>query len=204
MAIPSALLVGARMWTVMLAALPAAAAVLPAPLSARSFDPRPIVSGGSAANLVFGKLQRAAQLPGARLLQPLAAVDDVGSLDRLLWSSFMMASCPKQDIVSRADISPSSAVLSNALLFVDGLSPEPKGLFGGFSLPFGKKKPQGAPGYDARPFDAALLEAAAARGARHAYLLLPEGAASPRPARLAPSRRLTSPAQRASPTRSPR
>lgn len=133
---------------------------------------RPIVTGGATANLVFGKIQRAAQLPGSRLAaNPIAAVANQGALDSLLWGSFAMSNTPKADIYDREDLDQLRS-LANSLLFVDATSAPAAA---GFAFPgFGKKK-SAAPGA-APELDAALLETAAARGATHAFVLL-EGAA---------------------------
>lgn len=153
----------------------AAAAMLPAPLTSADFDPRPVIIGGSTANLLYGKLQRAAQLPTTRLAKnPCAAVNDRGKLESLLWSSFAMSNLPASDALRREDLG-GTRDLSSGLLFVDNLASEKGGggLFGG--LPFGKKNAaaEGA----APPLDRSALELASSRGALHAFVLLQDDAA---------------------------
>ena len=68
--------------------LHASSVVLPTRLQPSAFDPKPVVVGGTTANILFGKLQRAAQLPTSLLSKnPHSAVDDRGKLESLLWSS---------------------------------------------------------------------------------------------------------------------
>ncbi len=148
----------------------AAAALLPAPRNAADFDPRPVITGGSTANLLFGKLQRAAQLPTTRLAKnPCAAVDERGKLESLLWSSFAMSNLPAADALERSDLGASRA-LESGLLFLDALPAEPGGWLS--NLPFGGGKKAAKDG-EAPPLDRAALELAADRGAQHAFVLLP-------------------------------
>ena len=147
----------------MLAFVALVGAVLPAPLSKAAFDPRPVVVGGSTANIIYGKLQRAAQLPTTRLSKtPLAAVDNLGALQSLLWSSFAMASVPA-GASARVNELPRTRALEQSMLFIDLLPPEADG----FRLPFMQKKTPSAPA-----LDRALVDAASERGALHAYILL--------------------------------
>ena len=148
-----------------------AAALLPAPRIAADFDPRPVITGGSTANLLFGKLQRAAQLPTTRLAKnPCAAVDDQGKLESLLWSSFAMSSLPAADALKRSELSTSRA-LESGLLFLDALPAEA----GGWQ-PFGGGKKAAKDG-EAPRLDRSAIELAAARGAQHAFVLLKGDAA---------------------------
>ena len=148
-----------------------AAALLPAPRIAADFDPRPVITGGSTANLLFGKLQRAAQLPTTRLAKnPCAAVDDQGKLESLLWSSFAMSSLPAADALKRSELSTSRA-LESGLLFLDALPAEA----GGWQ-PFGGGKKAAKDG-EAPQLDRSAIELAAARGAQHAFVLLKGDAA---------------------------
>ena len=103
-------------------------------LKANPESPPVIVTGAASGNLVFGKLQRAAQLPGSRLSPtPLAAVSDRGRLSSVLWSSFAMASVASGGWLDRKELLGTYA-LEGALLFVDCTSDEAGGggLFGGF------------------------------------------------------------------------
>ena len=50
---------------------------LPAPMRPSRLSAVPVLTGGDTSNLLFGKIQRHATLPGSRLSpNPLAAVDD--------------------------------------------------------------------------------------------------------------------------------
>jgi hypothetical protein len=148
--------------------------ILPTAVDYTTVSPRPIVSGGTKGNLLFGKLQRATQLPGTRLsTNPLAAVDELGQLEKLLWSSFSMANVPQGDSLSRREVGLTRSI-ENAMLFVDCMTPEkPKGLFSG--LPFGGKSAAAPP--PSPPIDTALLDLAASRNALHAFVLLEDTAA---------------------------
>ncbi|KOO30030.1 hypothetical protein Ctob_006320 [Chrysochromulina tobinii] len=157
-----------------LAGTAAAAALLPVSRIAADFDPRPVITGGSTANLLFGKLQRAAQLPTTRLAKnPCAAVDDRGKLESLLWSSFAMSNLPAADALKRSELS-TSRVLESGLLFLDALPAEAGGWLSG--LPFGGGKKAVKDG-EAPLLDLSALELAAARGAQHAFVLLKGDAA---------------------------
>ena len=149
--------------------LAAAALSYVAPLAKSGNLPPVIVTGGTTANLVYGKLQRAAQLPGGRLDPiPIAAVENRGALSSMLWSSFAMSSVNTGAWTDRDSLL-KTTVMAGSLLFVDATATEGGG--GGFSLPnpFAKKAPTTAAG--AAPVDAELLKYAAARGALHAYVL---------------------------------
>ena len=137
--------------------------------------PEVIVTGGALGNVVYGKLQRAAQLPGARLgTNPYAAVGDRGKLNSILWGQFAMASVPSGWWLDREGLL-GSYVLAGALLFVDATSDAGGGGGGGLPNPFeslfgGKKKPGGAAA--AGSLDTEMLKYAAARGASHVYVLV--------------------------------
>lgn len=138
--------------------------------------PPVVVTGKTTGNLLFGKLQRAAQLPGARLGQTYAAVEDRGKLSSLLWSSFAMAAVTSGNWLDRDEMVGTYA-LEGALLFIDCTSADAGG--GGFSLPslpnpFAPKPAKAAAGGGgaAPEVDEELLKFAAARGAQHAYLLV--------------------------------
>lgn len=147
----------------MLVSVALVAAVLPAPLSKAAFDPRPVVVGGSTANVIYGKLQRAAQLPTTRLSKtPLAAVENVGALQSTLWSSFAMASVPPGASLKASELGRTRA-LEYGLLFIDLLPSEPSG----FRLPFMEQKAPIAP-----PLDRQLIDLASERGALHTYILV--------------------------------
>ena len=125
-----------------------------------------VVSGGTTANILFGKLQRASQLPGARLNPaPIAAVDNSGALSKLLWSSFAMSNVPSSDWMEPSRLT-TTAALAGGLVFLDKTTTEDKP---GFALPnpFAKKAaPTAATG------DLAVLEAVGSRGAKHIFLLV--------------------------------
>ena len=151
---------------------------LPAPLAPSRASAVPVLTGGDTSNLLFGKIQRHATLPGSRLSpNPVAAVDDQGRLGKALWSQFMMSSVPQSDAVSRSDLDRSPR-LAESLLFIDCTTPAagmlPKGLpslpnpFGGL---FGEKVEAQA----GRLPDAALLSLAAGRGAMHVYVMVDGG-----------------------------
>ena len=126
-----------------------------------------VVAGGTTANVLFGKLQRAAQLPSTRLNPaPIAAVENRGALSSMLWSSFAMSNVPSSDWMEPAKL-PTTMALAGGMLFLDKTTSADKG---GFQLPnpFAKKAAEAAPG----AVDVSLLEAAGARGARHCFLLV--------------------------------
>lgn len=150
----------------MLAALLATSSVLPAPIAPSAATPPVVVAGRSTANCLYGKLQRAAQLPTSRLgANPMAAVADRGQLSSLLWSSFAMSSVSSSDWIDRSELTRTRA-LQGSLLFLDATAGESAGgsLFGLFGS---KKADTGTPALDVE-----LLRFAAARGAAHAYVLL--------------------------------
>ena len=92
---------------------------LPARMAPSRASPVPVLTGGDTSNLLFGKIQRHATLPGSRLSpNPLAAVDEQGRLSSVLWSQFMMSSVPQQDKASRSDLGRSPRV-AESLLFID-------------------------------------------------------------------------------------
>ena len=67
--------------------------MIPTPRAPSVLNPPVIVTGKTTGNILYGKLQRAAQLTTSRLdTVPAAAVDDRGKLSSMLWSSFAMAS----------------------------------------------------------------------------------------------------------------
>jgi hypothetical protein len=139
---------------------------LPTRLAPKLEAPNVVVTGKTTGNLVFGKLQRAAQLPGARLgTTPFASVDDRGSLSSMLWSSFAMASVASGCWLDRKDIVNTYA-LEGALLFVDATTAAPSGGFNPLGL-FGPKDTGAAPSLDVE-----LLQFAAARGATHVYVMM--------------------------------
>ena len=160
----------------MLAVVHAAAALLPAPLKPDVSSPVPVVTGGDTANVLFGKLQRAAALPGSRLSpNPVASVDAKGRLSSVLWSQFMMSNVPAQDLIEPEDL-PRSRRVEQSLVFIDCTTTE-----GGGGLPnpfdlFGKKKPKAQVAGAAKPVDVELLKLAQARGAKHTFVLV-EGSA---------------------------
>lgn len=126
-----------------------------------------VVAGGSTANVLFGKLQRASQLPNTRLNPaPIAAVDNSGALSSLLWSSFAMSNVPSSDWMEPSRLT-TTAALSGGLLFIDQTTTEDKPKFG-LPNPFAKKPAASAPG----AIDLSVLEAAGARGAKHVFLLV--------------------------------
>lgn len=130
--------------------------------------PEVFVTGQTTANLVYGKLQRAAQLPGSRLsATPFAAVAERGKLSSLLWSSFAMSSVGSGCWLDRDELCRSPA-LGGGLLFMDATTPEGAGGFNPFAV-FGKggQKPDGPP-----PLDADLIMAAGKRGAAHTFVML--------------------------------
>ena len=171
---------------------------LPAPLSPSRASAVPVLVGGDTANVLFGKIQRAATLPGTKLsCNPIAAVDDPGRLGKVLWSQYMMSSVrcaqsypsplamgslvsriwhtvqvPSSDAVSRDELERSPRV-AKSLLFIDCTM---SAAGGGLSNPFGGlfgKKPELQAG---RAPDPALLSLAAARGVTHVYVMLDGGA----------------------------
>jgi hypothetical protein len=143
---------------------------LPAPMAPSRASAVPVLTGGDTSNLLFGKIQRHATLPGSRLSpNPLAAVDDQGRLGKALWSQFMMSSVPQQDKASRSDLDRSPRVVES-LLFIDctkaaagggGGLPNPFGMFGDKVVAQAGRLP-----------DAALLSLAAGRGAMHVYVMV--------------------------------
>ena len=146
---------------------------LPARMAPSRASPVPVLTGGDTSNLLFGKIQRHATLPGSRLSpNPLAAVDEQGRLSSVLWSQFMMSSVPQQDKASRSDLGRSPRV-AESLLFIDCTKADGGG--GGKlpSLPnpfamFGEKVVAQA----GRLPDAELLSLAAGRGAMHVYVMV--------------------------------
>ena len=110
-----------------------------------------IVAGGDTANVLYGKLQRAAQLPTTELnANPIAAVNDKGALSSVLWSSFAMASVPSgmwmdADRLLNMQTGKGSAALRGGLYFCDMTENEPRG--GGLKLPtlFGRAPEQSDP-----------------------------------------------------------
>ena len=96
-----------------------------------------IVAGGATANLLYGKLQRAAQLPTTRFnANPIAAVTDKGALSSLLWSSFSMANVPSGKSMDPSALlvnGKGAAPLRGSLYFSDTTANEP--VQGGFKLP---------------------------------------------------------------------
>ena len=142
-------------------------AVLPAPLQPSKTAQPVIVTGGTTANILYGKLQRGAQLPTTKLSPlPVAAVEDRSKLSSVLWSSFAMSSVPSGNWVDAAELPKMPRNMNSALVFIDGMTSEKKG---GFQLPFGKKK---AATDEAPPLDVATISAAASLGASHVYVLL--------------------------------
>ena len=78
-----------------------------------------VVAGGDTANILYGKLQRAAQLPTTRFSSnPIAAVNDRGALSSMLWSSFAMSNVPSGAWLEPAALK-TSATLRDGLLFFD-------------------------------------------------------------------------------------
>ena len=147
---------------------------LPAPLSPSRAAPVPVLTGGDTSNVLFGKIQRHATLPGSRVSpNPIAAVDDQGRLSKVLWSQFMMSSVPSSDSVDRGDIE-RSPKLAGSLLFIDCTASAAGG--GGLPNPlgalFGGKKVTAQAG---RAPDAELLSLAQARGAAHVYVMVDGG-----------------------------
>eukprot|EP00310_Coccolithus_braarudii_P016294 CAMPEP_0183337594 /NCGR_PEP_ID=MMETSP0164_2-20130417/5175_1 /TAXON_ID=221442 /ORGANISM="Coccolithus pelagicus ssp braarudi, Strain PLY182g" /LENGTH=320 /DNA_ID=CAMNT_0025507303 /DNA_START=1 /DNA_END=963 /DNA_ORIENTATION=+ len=148
-----------------------ASTVLPAPLTASEV----VVTGGSTANILYGKLQRAAQLPTTRLSPtPIAAVDNRGALSKALWSSFSMSAVPSGYFMEPERVIKTTALV-NALIFLDQTITEDKGMFGGFTLPFGEKKQPPAAG----AVDLSVLEAAGARRAAHAFVMVEASSVAP-------------------------
>ena len=96
-----------------------------------------IVAGGDTANILYGKLQRAAQLPTTRLNpNPIAAVTDKSALSGMLWSSFAMSNVPSgrwMDADQLAVNGRCPAAFRGALFFADRTTNEPKK--GGFQMP---------------------------------------------------------------------
>ena len=148
------------------------AMVLPAPLAPAKTAPPVIVTGGTTGSVLYGKLQRGAQLPTSNLSpMPIAAVDDRGKLSSVLWSSFAMSSVPSGSWLDRKQLSTMRS-LDEALIFVDATTSDAGGfLGGGLGGIFGGKKAAAAAAA-APELDVATLEAAARLGARHVYLLL--------------------------------
>lgn len=117
---------------------------------------RPVIIGTTSdySTILFGKLQRAANLYGTNLQQPLAIVkegDDVlaKGLERCLWNQFYMANPGPDGVLEEEDlIRPLSAWipqadLKDALVFFDAASPArvkksiiPEDLFSSLPLPF--------------------------------------------------------------------
>ena len=95
------------------------AMVLPAPLAPAKTAPPVIVTGGTTGSVLYGKLQRGAQLPTSNLSpMPIAAVDDRGKLSSVLWSSFAMSSVPSGSCSIASSFQPCAP--RRALIFVDG------------------------------------------------------------------------------------
>lgn len=145
---------------------------LPAPLKPSTASPTPVVTGGETAHVLFGKLQRAATLPGARLgKDPIAAVDAPRKLGSVLWSQFMMSSVPASSSMDREDLA-RTRQLQEALLILDCTTPEAGG-GGGGGLP---NPLAGLFGSKAKPLsealDRELLSVAEARDVSHVYILL--------------------------------
>jgi len=125
-----------------------------------------IVAGGATANLLYGKLQRAAQLPTTRFnANPIAAVTDKGALSSLLWSSFSMANVPSGKSMDPSALlvnGKGAAPLRGSLYFSDTTTNEP--VQGGFKLPsfFGG---------GAQPSDPLAVIEAAGEELVHAFLI---------------------------------
>lgn len=145
---------------------------LPAPLRPSRSSAVPVIVGGDTANVLFGKIQRAATLPGSKLSpNPVAAVDDLGRLGKVLWSQYMMSSVPSSDAISRDELERSPR-MAESLLFIDcTMSVAGGGLPNPFSGLFGNKiEPQAG-----RAPDPMLLSLAAARSATHVYVMVDGG-----------------------------
>ena len=161
--------------------------MIPTPRAPSVLNPPVIVTGKTTGNILYGKLQRAAQLTTSRLdTVPAAAVDDRGKLSSMLWSSFAMASVTSDAWIDVKEVKATRA-LEGSLLFLDATSGEGGG---GFSLPelpkielpnpFAKKgaatatKPAASPSSASSTpgaLDEELLKYAAARKAVHAFVL---------------------------------
>ena len=106
--------------------------MIPTPRAPSVLNPPVIVTGKTTGNILYGKLQRAAQLTTSRLdTVPAAAVDDRGKLSSMLWSSFAMASVTSDAWIDVKEVKATRA-LEGSLLFLDATSGEGGG---GFSLP---------------------------------------------------------------------
>ena len=151
--------------------------------------PPAVVTGATTANFLFGKLQRAAQLPSSDLGNPYFVVsEDPKALEKVLWEQFCMASVSDFQLLPRgggfgADY---LEALGGALWFVESMSSE---ALSGRSLAsrqrgallellgFGPKpdnKPEDSAAASAalgpNPLDTLCLKAAASSGAAHIYV----------------------------------
>ena len=140
---------------------------------------RPVIVGTSDyANILFGKLQRAAALWGTNLGPPTSVVvndngDKVGKLNDCLWKQFYMASPGSDGTLSKAHlVAPLSNWVRNdlqdTLLFFDTVSPKEKGLLSGLPSFFNSKKPEPDP---IPSIDAEILQCAVERKCAHIYAL---------------------------------
>ena len=127
-----------------------------------------VVAGGDTANIIFGKVQRAAQLPTTRFNPaPLAAVDNGRALSSMLWGSFAMSAVPSGGWLEPERLT-RTAALCNSLVFLDQTTSETRSGMP-FGLPFGKKN---AAQNVAGPIDLSVVEAAGARGSDHLFLVV--------------------------------
>ena len=146
---------------------------LPARLKPSTTSPTPVVTGGGdTSHVLYGKLQRAATLPGTRLSpNPIAAVEAPRKLGSVLWSQFMMSSVAPSYSMDRDDLTRTRR-LEESLLIIDCTSPEGGSSGGGLPNPFaglfGTKPRSQADGI----VDRELLSVAEARAVTHVYVLL--------------------------------
>ena len=162
-------------------------------------DPCPITIGKTTASFLYGKIQRAAQLPNVDLQAPLAVIENPKPLEKVLWSQFCMAT--PSYTVPRSSLATAGYVdLEGAIWFVDAMAPEgdsntpfamrqtnalaelagAKNPFAGFKNPFAPAEPKqgaGAVGAGAgagagAALDTEALALAVARSAGHIYIVV--------------------------------
>ena len=156
--------------------------------------PPAVVSGATTATFLFGKLQRAAQLPSSDLGSPYFVVtEDPNALEKVLWEQFCMASVSDFQLLPRGGLGDGyREALGGALWFVESMQSE---ALSGRSLAsrqrgaimellgFGRKGSNNEPGdggnaaaaaaaaaLGPNPLDTLCLKAAASGGAGHIYV----------------------------------